>query len=116
MQGWVSRGSAEYSSSAGKTALDRASSGKNDRIEWGVKMRKFKCAALGSVLLMAIGAMAAPIQVLLVDGASGGSFHNWKLTTPVLKAEMEETGLFQVTVATAPESGGEPLPGDCVEL
>jgi len=70
-------------------------------------MRKFKCAALGSVLLMAIGAMAAPIQVLLVDGASGGSFHNWKLTTPVLKAEMEETGLFQVTVATAPESGGD---------
>jgi len=52
-------------------------------------------------------AAAAPIQVLLLDGASGGAYHNWKATTPVLKAELEETGLFAVTVATAPPSDGD---------
>jgi type 1 glutamine amidotransferase len=44
------------------------------------------------------------IRVLLLDGQSAGAFHNWRLTTQVLKAELEETGLFQVTVMTAPTS------------
>jgi type 1 glutamine amidotransferase len=44
------------------------------------------------------------IRVLLLDGQSGGPYHNWRLTTPVLRAELEETGLFQVTVMTAPPS------------
>jgi type 1 glutamine amidotransferase len=48
-----------------------------------------------------------PIPVLLVDGEAGGTYHNWRLTTPVLKKELEETGLFQVTVATSPEFGGD---------
>ena len=43
-------------------------------------------------------------KVLLLDGASGGPYHNWRLTTPVLKAELDETGLFKVTVVTAPQS------------
>lgn len=50
---------------------------------------------------------AAPIAVLLIDGQSGGPYHAWQQTTPVLKKELEETGLFQVTVATAPETGGD---------
>jgi type 1 glutamine amidotransferase len=45
--------------------------------------------------------------VLLLDGESGGPYHNWRLTTPVLKAELEETGLFEVTVLTAPPSNGD---------
>jgi len=45
--------------------------------------------------------------VLLLDGASGGPYHNWRLTTPVLKAELDETGLFEVTVVTAPQSNGD---------
>jgi type 1 glutamine amidotransferase len=52
-------------------------------------------------------AASSPISVLLVDGQAGGPYHNWRLTTPVLKAELEETGLFQVTVATSPEFGGD---------
>jgi type 1 glutamine amidotransferase len=48
-----------------------------------------------------------PIRVLLLDGQSGGLYHNWRLTTPVLKQELDETGLFQVTVATAPQSDGD---------
>ncbi|MBT9329419.1 ThuA domain-containing protein [Acidipila sp. 4G-K13] len=43
-----------------------------------------------------------PIRVMLLDGESAGAYHNWKLTTPVLKKELEETGLFEVTVVTAP--------------
>lgn len=50
---------------------------------------------------------ADPIRVMLLDGQSGGSYHAWRLTTPVLKKELEETGLFQVEVVTAPESGGD---------
>jgi uncharacterized protein len=57
------------------------------------------------VLLSASAALAAaPIQVLLIDGQAAGTYHQWKLTTPVLQKELEETGLFHVTVATAPES------------
>lgn len=55
-------------------------------------------------LAMAPIAFGAPIRVMLLDGESAGPYHNWKLTTPVLKAELEETGLFAVTVVTAPPS------------
>jgi len=50
---------------------------------------------------------AAKIPVAIVDGQSGGAYHNWKLTTQVMRFELEETGLFDVTVITAPESGGD---------
>ncbi len=49
----------------------------------------------------------APIRVMLLDGESGGPYHNWQLTTPVLRKELEETGLFQVDVVTAPPAGGD---------
>lgn len=42
------------------------------------------------------------ITVLLVDGQSN---HNWRETTPVLKYNLEETGLFEVEVLTTPEKG-----------
>ncbi len=50
---------------------------------------------------------ADPIRVMLLDGESGGLYHAWQTTTPVLKKELEETGLFQVDVVTAPKSGGD---------
>src|SRR6266849_6675143 len=49
---------------------------------------------------------ASPIRVMLLDGESGGAYHKWQLITPVLKKELEETGLFQVDVVTAPPPGG----------
>src|SRR6202042_3160857 len=49
----------------------------------------------------------APIRVMLLDGESGGPYHKWQLTTPVLRKELEETGLFQVDVVTAPPVGGD---------
>ncbi|MBQ9455318.1 MAG: ThuA domain-containing protein [Thermoguttaceae bacterium] len=39
------------------------------------------------------------INVLLIDGQGT---HNWRETTPVLKRTLEETGLFDVKVVTAP--------------
>ena len=39
---------------------------------------------------------AGRIQVLLLDGESGGPYHAWQATTPVLKKELEETGLLEV--------------------
>ncbi|MCH2120166.1 MAG: prolyl oligopeptidase family serine peptidase [Pirellulaceae bacterium] len=37
------------------------------------------------------------LQALIVDGQNN---HNWKGTTPILKTYLEETGLFEVEVAT----------------
>jgi hypothetical protein len=64
-------------------------------------------AAAVSFFLLALSAGALPaarIPVMLLDGESAGPYHAWKLTTPVLKRELEETGLFEVDVVTAPPS------------
>jgi hypothetical protein len=52
-----------------------------------------------------IPAKADLIPVLLVDGQSGGPYHDWQLTTAVLKKELEDAGIFSVTVATSPKFG-----------
>jgi type 1 glutamine amidotransferase len=70
-----------------------------------MKLSIILCGA--ALLTGALSAAAAPIKVLLLDGESGGPYHNWKLTTPILKKELEDTGLFQVTVATAPPASGD---------
>ncbi|MGH9605636.1 MAG: ThuA domain-containing protein [Terracidiphilus sp.] len=66
-------------------------------------MKGLLFAMLPAALVCAAHA-ATPIHVMILDGESGGPYHNWRLTTPVLKMELEETGLFQVTVVTAPPS------------
>jgi uncharacterized protein len=72
-------------------------------------MKQYISVIFVAVILLGAAASAAtgPIQVLLLDGQSGGSYHNWKLTTPILKKELEDTGLFRVTVLTAPPSDGD---------
>jgi len=47
------------------------------------------------------------IRVLLLDGQSAGAYHNWKLTTPALVKELEDAGIFEVDVVTAPQSDGD---------
>ena len=59
-------------------------------------------ALAGSILFA-----AAPIHVMLLDGESGGPYHQWQLVTQVLKKELDETGLFQVDVVTAPPAGAD---------
>lgn len=73
-------------------------------IDFGVPM----LLAAGTLLLPAVAAIAqTPIPVLLVDGQSGGPYHDWQLTTKVLKTELDDAGLFEVTVATSPQYGGD---------
>jgi type 1 glutamine amidotransferase len=50
---------------------------------------------------------AGPIRVMILDGESGGPYHNWQAITPALKKQLDETGLFQVDVVTAPPAGGD---------
>jgi uncharacterized protein len=67
-----------------------------------------RATALGLIALVGMPLVAAsPIRVMLLDGESGGPWHKWQLTTPVLKKVLEETGLFQVDVVTAPAPGGD---------
>ena len=63
---------------------------------------------LGAVLLAAwtLGA-ATPIRVMILDGESAGAYHDWQRVTPVLKKMLDETGLFDTTVVTAPPAGGD---------
>lgn len=50
---------------------------------------------------------AAPVRVMIFDGESGGPYHKWQVGTPILKKELDETGLFTVTIVTAPPAGGD---------
>jgi len=60
--------------------------------------------ALTSIaLLWATFVSAEPsMKALIVDGQNN---HNWASTTPVMKQQLEETGLFTVDVATSPKRG-----------
>jgi hypothetical protein len=63
------------------------------------------CSAL---CLFGLPAWAAPpIPVMILDGESGGTYHNWRATTPVIRKELEEVGLFEVEVVTAPPADGD---------
>jgi uncharacterized protein len=72
-------------------------------------MRPIQQAILSGLMLSLplISAAQRRISVAIIDGASGGTYHNWKLTTQVLKRELEEAGLFEVTVLTAPPADGD---------
>ncbi|HET7086724.1 MAG TPA: ThuA domain-containing protein [Rhizomicrobium sp.] len=60
------------------------------------------------LMLWSGAAMAAqPIKVMLLDGASAAAYHNWQLTTQIMKRELEETGRFAVTVVSAPPGDGD---------
>ncbi len=68
-------------------------------------MRSFLVSML--LLLDAAFLGAAPKRVLIVDGQNN---HQWQITTPILKKQLEDTGLFQVDVATTPPKGADMSP------
>jgi hypothetical protein len=72
-------------------------------------MRHTAWFVLAGVALLASAASRAPapIRVMILDGESGGPYHKWQLTTPVLRKVLDETKLFQVDVVTAPPAGGD---------
>jgi type 1 glutamine amidotransferase len=74
-------------------------------------MKKFLVTAI-AVLFSSLAVLAQDphgglIRVLLLDGESGGPYHDWRLTTQILKAELEEAGIFQVTVLSSPPGESE---------
>src|SRR4026209_2635184 len=65
--------------------------------------------AIAAILLLTLAVApraATPIRVMLLDGESGGPWHKWQLTTPVLKKALEDGG-FQVDIVTAPPKDGD---------
>jgi uncharacterized protein len=64
--------------------------------------------AIGAAVVAAAAAShaQAPIRVMLLDGESGGPYHRWQVTTPVLKKVLDETRRFSVDVVTAPAASG----------
>ncbi len=68
-------------------------------------LRKFILLAITACLLVASTASAqSTLRALIVDGHMN-KWHDWKATSPLLKEQLEETGLFHVDMATAPEAG-----------
>jgi hypothetical protein len=68
----------------------------------------------GLVTLVAALAVAAstsgqraPIRVMILDGESGGPYHDWPRVTMALRKMLDETKLFAVDVVTAPAAGGD---------
>jgi type 1 glutamine amidotransferase len=74
-------------------------------------IRRLHAALIAGALLAAgISAAAqrpAPIPVMILDGESGGPYHDWRNVTIVLERMLDETGLFATTVVTAPPAGGD---------
>ena len=71
-------------------------------------MKAVSIVLVGGALFGAFASQAVdPIRVMILDGESAGTYHNWQLVTPVLEKQLEETGLFDVAVVTAPAPGGD---------
>lgn len=65
-------------------------------------MRSFRI--LLSLAVLCAPSFAANKKALIIDGQNN---HQWQLTTPVMKAQLEATGLFDVDVATTPPKGAD---------
>lgn len=63
-------------------------------------------AALAALTASAVQA-ADPIRVMLLDGESGGPYHDWRRVTSVLTKILDETELFEVEIVTTPPAGGD---------
>jgi hypothetical protein len=54
-----------------------------------------------AVLAVALTSQAADkIKVLIIDGQNN---HKWAITSPIMKSQLEATGIFTVDVSTSPE-------------
>lgn len=65
-------------------------------------MKALRTLAAAAALNLPILTIAAPIQVLIVDGQNN---HKWEFTTPVLKHALEQSGAFEVKISTTPAKG-----------
>ena len=74
-----------------------------------IDMKRFVwiVAASAALLFGPAGWAAKPIAALIVDGESGGPYHDWRKVTAALEYILRDAGLFEVSVATAPPADGE---------
>ncbi len=63
------------------------------------------CLALVCLFSISFAEAGEELTVLIIDGQNN---HNWKSTTPVLKAALESSGRFVVDVATTPPAKAGP--------
>lgn len=66
-----------------------------------------RIAALACLTCAASLTGAEPKRALIIDGQNN---HDWRVTTPLLKKVLEDTGLFRVDVATSPAKGEDMSP------
>jgi len=70
-----------------------------------------RCVSAGVAVIAALIGCATraapPIAVLILDGESGGPYHDWPKVTLALERMLGEVDLFEVHVATAPPAGGD---------
>ena len=66
------------------------------------------CLVITIFMILGTASHAAPpILAMILDGQSGGTYHAWQQVTPVLKKQLEDTGLIHVDVVTSPMSNGD---------
>lgn len=70
-------------------------------------MKRFRILLVLLLVTKPILAIAtdAPVRVLILDGFSN---HDWRLTTALIRGIIEPTGLFEVSVSTAPPAKDSP--------
>jgi type 1 glutamine amidotransferase len=69
-------------------------------------MKRGWIAAAVLACALPLGA-APPVRVMLLDGEQGGPYHAWQETSPYLKRMLDDAGIFQVDVVTAPPKNGD---------
>jgi type 1 glutamine amidotransferase len=70
--------------------------------------RTLLAVALAAAAALPLGSQGrARIPVMVLDGESGGPYHDWPRVTAVLKKVLDETGLFDTTVVTTPPATGD---------
>jgi type 1 glutamine amidotransferase len=72
-----------------------------------VRWSAMVCLACIPLLAASMARGAEPIPVLILDGESGGPYHDWPRVTAVLGRVLGDVGLFDIRVATAPPAGGD---------
>src|SRR5262245_34976804 len=65
------------------------------------------CVAVVPLAVNAVVPAQTPIKVLLITGQSN-RYHNWEVSSPIVKRQLEESRRFVVTVATTPPKGEAP--------
>ena len=63
--------------------------------------------AVAAITVKGAASAQAPIKVLLITGQSN-PFHNWEVSSPIVKRELETSSRFVVTVTTTPPKGAAP--------